>query len=359
MHKSFSEEDLIAFIENRASGRQANGIYHYLLKHPEILDDLFSEEEWQSFNAQDAQSAEWVNQLWNKIQKGKKSSSKKPFRILSRVAAAILVTVISIAVVIHSYRNETANPVVAANIPPLQKADTILVNTTPKVLMITLEDNSRVQLFPSSVLKYRRGFERDKRDIHLIGKAVFTVAHDKRKPFTVFTKNFSTTALGTVFTVEANENSKVSNIHLLQGKVVVKSLAHPEQIEYLLAGQECSFDEGQNMLRKITAPQVQSQPSSPVKEQDAFEDGTYNETTSEIIFKNLSLPKVLTILSNIYHKPICFTEEDLKHRKFSGTIDKHQSIETTLNNLSYLNDLETKQEGSCFRVSLRSTTINH
>lgn len=353
MRKDYSREDLIAFIENRTSDKQANEIYHYLLKHQEVLDDLFSEEEWLSFNVQEEQSAEWANQLWNKIQKGKKSSGQNPFRLLSSVAAAILVIVAGIAIMTHSYRKETTKPVVAVNIHQLPIADTTVVNATAGILKITLEDNSRIQLFPSSVLKYHRGFERDKRDIHLTGKAVFTVAHDKRKPFTVFTKNFSTTALGTIFMVEANENSKASNIHLLQGKVVVKSLTHTEQVVYLLAGQECSFDEGQNRLHKIVTQQSQSSP--PVKiQENVFAEGTYNETTSEIIFKNLSLPKVLTTLSNIYHKPIYFNyHEELIHRKFSGTVDKNKSLETALNNLSYLNDLDIKKEDSCFRVSLK------
>jgi hypothetical protein len=355
MHKNFSKEDLIAFLENRTSNKQANEIYHYLLKHSEVFDNFFPEEEWQSFNVESEKSIEWTNQLWSKIQNSKKPSGKKLFRILNSSAAAILVIVTCIAVVTHLYKNKKAIPIVSTNIHVLQKTDTILVNTTSKILAITLEDNSRVQLFPSSVLKYQRGFERDKRDIRLSGKAVFTVAHDKRRPFTVFTKNFSTTALGTIFMVEANENSKVSNVHLLQGKVVVKNLAHPGEIVHLLAGQECSFNEEQNTLRKTTTT-LQTQPFLPVKK-DVFADGTYEETASEIIFKNLSLPKVLDKLSSFYHKSFCFENEVLEHRKFSGTINKHQSLEMALNNLCYLNGLQISKGDSCIRISLQAETL--
>lgn len=359
MHQNFSKEDLITFLENRASGKQANEIYHYLLKHPEALDSLLPEEEWQSFKAQNEQSEEWASDLWNGIQLRKVPSHEKLLKRLS-VAAAILIIATGAIFFTHFTRSgkNTTTPVITANVQLPQKADTVLVNVTSKVLTITLDDSSRVKLFPSSVLQYHRGFEQNKRDVHLIGKAVFTVAHNKQKPFTVFTKNFSTTALGTIFMIEANRDSKTSRIQLLQGKVVVRNLAHPEQVEYLLASQECSFDENQSTLRKIiTAPRTQS--PFPVKEEVLVDDGTYEETTSDIIFKNLPLPKVLRDLSNFYHKSICFSEEDLKHRKFSGTIDKHQSLEAALNNLSYLNDLEIKKEDNCFRVLLRTIINNH
>jgi ferric-dicitrate binding protein FerR (iron transport regulator) len=220
---------------------------------------------------------------------------------------------------------------------------------------IMLDDSSQVQLFPSSVLRYRRGFEQNKRDVHLIGKAVFTVAHNEQKPFTVFTKNFSTAALGTIFMIEADKSSKISRIQLLQGKVAVRNMAHLDQVEYLLAGQECSFNEKQNTLRKTTMRQPQI-PSLTKKED--ITDGTYEETSAEIIFKNLSLPKVLNKLSNVYQQTICFKNKDVEYRKFSGTVDKHHSLETVLNNLSYLNDLKVEKETDCFRISLQTAVSN-
>lgn len=55
-------------------------------------------------------------------------------------------------------------------------------------------------------------------DITLKGKAYFEVAKDKTKPFTVFSGNLSTIALGTQFSVTAFSHQNNIIVRLLKAK---------------------------------------------------------------------------------------------------------------------------------------------
>src|SRR5581483_4992079 len=62
------------------------------------------------------------------------------------------------------------------------------------------------------------------RNITLVEKALFKVAKDKTKPFMVTSGKITTTALGTMFTVTANNDNTSMVVRLYEGKVVVKAL---------------------------------------------------------------------------------------------------------------------------------------
>lgn len=82
------------------------------------------------------------------------------------------------------------------------------INTTDTPQQLVLQDGSELKLFGNSMISYYEPFIDNKRNITLIGKADFKVAKDKTKPFTVFSGDISTTALGTRFTVTAFKKDK-------------------------------------------------------------------------------------------------------------------------------------------------------
>ena len=83
---------------------------------------------------------------------------------------------------------------------------------------VTLQDGSRIDLDVGTRVEVRMSPER--RDINLLsGRALFDVAHDARRPFSVTANDSRTVALGTQFQVE-NENGRVV-VTLAQGSVAV------------------------------------------------------------------------------------------------------------------------------------------
>jgi transmembrane sensor len=110
---------------------------------------------------------------------------------------------------------------------------------------VTLTDGSSVRLNTRSVVDVR--LRTHSRDVRLFqGEAVFKVAHDKARPFSVRTPSAIVTAVGTEFAVSVrNEHTTVT---VLEGKVSVASVsaapAAPVRLPLtaLVAGQEAEVD---------------------------------------------------------------------------------------------------------------------
>jgi ferric-dicitrate binding protein FerR (iron transport regulator) len=356
MARQITKEDIIAFFEDRSSMEDAAGIYRYLLEHPEEVGKFFPEEEWtrlqeSEYLPADRVHAAWPQRIWNNIQRQKEPSQR---RIGSwqriAIAAAVVIAVAGIFLLtVRSQRRQRPASGLATITFPARHRDTTLTNTTRNIEVITLDDGSVVELSPAGTLQFSPGFAPDKRPIRLTGEALFTVAADQRRPFTVYANGFSTTALGTVFRIKAYAGSNLSIVHLLHGKVAVRNLKRPAQVEYLLAGQECTFDVVQYALRKV----VPHSAAAGGPDIDLLSDGSYAETEEEINFKNLPLPRVLAVLSQSYHKPIRFDSRELSKRKFTGSVDKGTPLDIALNSLASLNDLVVSRQDSSFCISIR------
>src|SRR5204863_7199557 len=115
------------------------------------------------------------------------------------------------------------------------------VNTTGKEKAIHMADGSLIVMADNSEITYAEPFT-NKRNITLIGKAYFQVAHDKTRPFTVTSGDISTTAIGTAFSVTVIRNTLNISVRLYEGKVVIKPIdktnKRMKEDIYLLPGQE-------------------------------------------------------------------------------------------------------------------------
>ena len=123
-------------------------------------------------------------------------------------------------------------------------------NTVPGVKShLTLSDGSQVILNSGSELKYRKNFNKDKREIFLKGEAFFDVTKDSLRPFIVHSLAATTTALGTSFNVRAYSGETI-DVSLLTGKVEVKKKALIEESITLLPGEALRIDTENNQLVK-------------------------------------------------------------------------------------------------------------
>ena len=134
--------------------------------------------------------------------------------------------------------------------PPASPALIRRTNDGPDPLRLPLPDGSVATLDAHSTLSYQP-FGPASRELSLHGAALFAVAHDAARPFTVEAGGFRTTALGTRFRVVSRAGGRVS-VRLLRGRVVVRASAASAfamQPQYLTPGRELSADTRTQQVR--------------------------------------------------------------------------------------------------------------
>lgn len=197
--------------------------------------------------------------------------------------------------------------------------------------MITLEDGSAVQLGRNSRLSFYQPFPSDRRDLHLEGYAVFTVAKDKARPFTVYAGGIATRALGTRFSI-ATDAGKVK-VRLLEGKIVVNADTGSRlAIEgvYLVPGQELSVDKNN---RSYTVNKI-----SPRPEKEAGPAGAA-DGKPELVFHKEPLGKVFQKIGFLYKTPLSYQPEELQGLYFTGTFLKSDDLHIVLSAICNVNNL--------------------
>ncbi len=226
------------------------------------------------------------------------------------------------------------------------------VNLTDKSRLLILEDGSQVTLYGKSLISYSKPFVNNKRDITLLGKALFKVAKDKTKPFTVFSRNLSTSALGTQFTVTAFEKARNIIVRLDEGEVVIKStisaLRKLKNDYYLLPGQELTYN-----YRSSIAKVRSFKSNAHLTEKNRKSDNNIIDDLSLIkvndgtwyMFNNQPLTQVFDQLSGMFNVKIVFSKKDFSKLYFIGTFNVADSLDNILREIADINNLKiTRKE---------------
>lgn len=207
-------------------------------------------------------------------------------------------------------------------------------------LPIHLPDGSTVMLAPRSKVSYKRYFDAKNRDIQLTGKAVFKVAKDKNRPFSVLTGEYATTALGTEFEVNTFGKNKIV-VKLFEGKIKVHAIRHVSNFEtvYLTPGQSLSIDKErkpENILVK-----------KPLKK----EIGSNSENRlAQLSFDHESLKDVFDKLSSTYKVNIEYNAQDVEGLYFTGYLLESDTIKSILTLIANMNDLDITDTQGGFRI---------
>jgi ferric-dicitrate binding protein FerR (iron transport regulator) len=334
------------FLQNKCSSEESAQVYQYLLKHPQALDELLSMEEWENFEPHEQLPQPTSQAWWAQIQEQKQPAVVAiPWRRWLQVAAALVMVVGTMVYLVTGHRqpptvaNTTTPPAAGGSMHA--GARKLLINNGHRPVIDTLSDGSIVTLYAHSIMECMQPFEAGKRDIVLHGEALFRVAKDKSRPFTVFTDNFSTTALGTVFRVSAYNNKTISGIQLISGRVVVKNLQLAAEPVYLQPGDECLFNTNDKKLALHTG-----KPVPPAVKAALHHQAAVTETEDVVIFSNAPLQQVCDRISALCHMAIQVNLAHPEQRKFTGTLMKSESPAELLNTIASLNNLKvTQHEG--------------
>jgi transmembrane sensor len=195
-------------------------------------------------------------------------------------------------------------------------------NSSTSIRVISLEDGSKIDLYPNSTIKYKSPFDPDRRVVFLDGKAFFKVAENPKKPFWVNTDDFSTRVLGTSFLIDAFSANKNSSVQVSTGKVSVYLKEDLQPIKddkngllpgiILTPNQQASFSDSENRLIKSIA-------EAPVLLSPA---GQYS-----FVFDESPLIKVLDVLSKAYGITFTFDAKKIENCYLTANLEAESLYE--------------------------------
>ncbi|MFT3933933.1 MAG: FecR family protein [Chitinophagaceae bacterium] len=316
----------------------------------------FSESEWDDMPAAKLERTDKAEAFLNGIVQEEETSSN---RILPMRRWLVAASVILLAGIGALYLFSTSSkPGDAASKAPIAVAAAKPVvhnitqkNTLSRPMNFQLPDGFMVALSPNSEISYLPQLEENKRDIYLEGEAVFTVAHDAQRPFSVYCKEVQTTALGTKFKVSALKDSSRVAVFLLEGKILVRSTvatAYNGPKYYLLPGNEIEYNRinsrftlnAGNISSATVAKVTIANPEASSEEATADAHIQVNAEKKFIKFNDVGMAKVLNVIANKYGVSIAYPTERINDIRFVGTVNEHDAVQTILYNITSINNLE-------------------
>lgn len=268
----------------------------------------------------------------------------KHFSSYTRIAAAAII--ILLATVTGAYMYWHRGAALATSEMTVEKSTLIAyVNKENAPQSLTLPDSSMVKVWPGSAISYYNAFTATSRTISLKGKAVFEVAKDAARPFTVFAGEIATTALGTVFMVNTLDERKVQ-VQLYEGKVVIRSVAQKLAMKevYLKAGEQFEINKtgGQVSVSPISDDTAAtSHKTKPLK----------NNNSKALEFNQTPLTEVLASVGARYHVRFKFRNGDFNKMYVTGKFLPTDSLPVVLRMLGTIYRLNFKQQNNTIEVT--------
>ena len=180
---------------------------------------------------------------------------------------------------------------------------------------LTLSDGTEVLLNANSRLTYYKDFDKDKREVTLVGEARFNVAKDANRPFIVHTEQLQAQVLGTVFDVKAYP-ATTPDVTLYEGRVEVSlNGTSPQQMQ---PGEQASLNkEGKLQLSKASG-----------------DEGQWAE--GEFAFDDCDLMSAMQEIGSWYNISVVFHSRPLLDERIYFRMSRKNSVS---NILEILNDL--------------------
>lgn len=332
-----TQELIQKLLDNQCNSSEVKYIIDYFDNHPDEVDSWLSLQEWNRYRAGVRLYRGLSDKMWMKIENsvvaGRSVSSKKIYR-WAAIAASVLIMAGGAWMVTMTPGKKNGNLAQKCQqeIPRLVR----LVNASDTVRQIFLRDGSVVQLQQHSGISYYEPFAGNRRDISLKGIALFMVAKDKTRPFTVYAGGMATTALGTKFWVDAADTKKVA-VRLLEGKVVIAATPGSgiamERV-FLIPGEEFSISKtnGQMTVKSLTGNIA------------AINKAATGINNIGLVFNKEPLNRVFEKIGLAYKVYLSFEPKELEGLYFTGTFLQTDDLQVIVSTICSVNELTFKRE---------------
>ncbi|MBC9929839.1 FecR family protein [Chitinophaga qingshengii] len=223
--------------------------------------------------------------------------------------------------------------------------DSVIMNTSGHKHLLRLPDGTAITLWPRSTLHLPVPWPAAGKDIRLNGEALFEIAPDAHHRFSVNTKRFTATVLGTVFKIIAYDSAATGRLQLISGRVMVHNRQEKTAPLYLSPGD--SYHAGNNAQRLLPAEKT-----THALKAVAPEEGSFVFKDSIFHFNNTPLNKVFNAISHQYGISITYASTlQLQRRKYTGDIKTTKSLDDILVTLAALNDLHVDSTASGYFIN--------
>ncbi len=213
---------------------------------------------------------------------------------------------------------------------PLENTTVKLVVPKGKRSNITLPDGTVVWVNSDSRLVFPAKFD-SSREVTVDGEVYLQVLHDRSRPFTVHTKNFDVSVLGTSFNVRAYENNDSQSVMLQEGSVSVIMEDRSETV--LVPSQMLTYDKGGISVNNVNT------------------DDHISWITGVYRFRSEKLRDIADRLVNYYGTPVVFSSEALASRRFSGKLEFSESADFVYGSIAQAASLQYINHGD--RIEFR------
>lgn len=217
--------------------------------------------------------------------------------------AACLLLAVATGIYFYQANNPSTILVTAVRISPTQ--------ATNYTRQLILPDGSNVILKAGSKLYYSKEFNKQIREVKLVGEAYFDIKHNPSKLFIVHAGNITTTVLGTAFNISTVNNNIVvtvtrGRVKVNNGKDNIAILNKNEVIQYNIDG---TYKETKN---------------------SASQESITNWTKQEMNFDHIPLSTIAQTLSKRYSVNINITDNELANRIFVSSFNGTENLSEVL-----------------------------
>lgn len=198
---------------------------------------------------------------------------------------------------------------------------------------IVLPDGSEVWLNAFSSLTYTTAGFSSRREVSLIGEAMFKVKHDSLHPFLVHTENFDVMDLGTVFNVQAYPEDRDAKASLISGSIeIITKEIHSKKI--LLIPHQRIVIPNKNIEKSTPAISGAGKPViSPIIPDNQISIAPDTAwMVNKLIFMDECFGDLALQMQRRYNVKISFVNEKTRHYKFTGRFED-ENIDEALKEL--------------------------
>jgi transmembrane sensor len=238
--------------------------------------------------------------------------NKKPWQSKLVKSLAIAASAVIIAGFIWVISKPTNNKI--AEVKTLTKKFT--ERKEQKYLL--LPDGTQVWLNAASSLQFPDEFKSDKREVYLTGEAFFDVKHADKIPFLIYTRNITTTVLGTAFNIKAYADQKEIMVSVTRGKVKVSR--DDKLIAVLTKGKAVKIS---NETEQVVEKEV------PVENIAGWQQGN-------LVYEDAPLEDIVRDLQNVFNTEIIVEDTTLNKLSITTSFSRDIGAEKAMNILSKL-----------------------
>jgi transmembrane sensor len=342
-----TDEIIERFFKNEASPREVEAVRDYFDQYPEQMEKYASEME--RFSTGNHLHPAASRLLFKKIDRSLEDRRLVRMKLYRSVAVAASLMILAGAAwwFIAGYKGHKEERPVAGKLQQLQPTLIQVMNKSDTIMHIVLRDGSLVELEQHSGLSYYEPFINDRRDLSLKGIALFTVAKDKKRSFTVYAGGIATTALGTQFKVKAIGGGDPVTVQLYEGKVVVRQVKGSET-NYLLPGQQLVFEA---RTQKMSLAKIEEGNGDGNKDRTLVGKKRTNPDSQDLmIFKDRPFEEVIASLEKEYKADIRYRSAAVKKINITAEFKRTETLSGILNTIATLNGLSVSQQGNIYTI---------